>query len=333
MKQARAARFDILTLGAATRDVFVKSRRFEQMPSVDAPDGLNACLPLGAKIPVDELVFETGGGATNAAVTFARFGLKTACVSRIGHDAGGTEIVSHLTQENVDTSGIETDKKERTGYSIILLAGSGHRTILVARGASSSLGKNMIAWNKLRAKWIYLTSLAGNMTLLKKTFSEAKRSLTHVSWNPGNAEIEHGLKALLPFLLQTDVLILNVEEASALADCAPRQLDCILKTLGPLPREALIVTDGVHGAYAHARGVTWHVASLKGKIINTTGAGDAFGSAFTASLMQDGNIETALKAATLNAFGVVNHMGAKVGILKQAPSKGQLARVRVRTVA
>ena len=317
--------YDVVTIGAATRDVFVKSSHFENVRSDSAPDGWNACLPLGAKIPIDELVFETGGGATNAAVTFARFGDKTACVSRIGNDPGGCEIVSLLGKEKIDTTAIQLDPKERTAYSIILVAGTGNRAILVARGASSHLDAKAIPWNSLGTSWIYLTSVAGNEKLLKDIFAHAKRSLSHVAWNPGNAEIELGLKRLTPFLFQTDILFLNLEEAAALVKTSTRHLPLILKTLGSLPRKALVITDGKHGAYAHARGVTWHSSPLQGKIVNTTGAGDAFGSGFTASLMQDGEVGRALQAGSLNAFGVVTHMGAKAGILRRFPVARDLA--------
>ncbi|MBP9869482.1 carbohydrate kinase family protein [Patescibacteria group bacterium] len=323
-------RFDVVTIGAATRDVFVKSSHFDRIPSDSAPDGWNACLPMGSKIAIDQLVFETGGGATNAAITFSRFGLKTACVSRVGKDVGGSEIRERLKKDHVDVSEIQTDADEPTGYSIILLAGTGHRAILVSRGASKHIVRSQIAWKKLSSKWIYLTSVAGDRKLLSDVFAQAKKNLTHVAWNPGGSEIELGKKALLTHLLQTDVLLLNLEEAAELAETSPRRFDKILSTLGPLPRQALVITDGARGAFAYSRGVTWHVSSPKGKVINTTGAGDAFGSAFVASLSQDGDLARALKAGALNAHGVVTHMGAKVGILKKFPAARELAKLTVR---
>lgn len=322
--------FDVITIGGATRDVFVRSSHFENIPSDSAPDGWNACLPLGAKIPIDELVFETGGGATNAAVTFAQMGNRVACVSRIGKDAGGCELVSRLHDAGVDTRAMQVDPKERTAYSFILLAGTGSRTILVSRGASQRLDPNDVPWRSLEANWLYLTSLGGDVAALKAVFAHAKQELVHVAWNPGNAELELGLKKLLPLAMQSDVLILNLQEAAGLADTSPRHLEKILRALGALPRVALVITDGKRGAYAHARGVTWHVEPLKGKIVNTTGAGDAFGSGFVASLMQDGDIEKALKVGTLNAHGVITHMGAKTGILKKFPTARELARINVK---
>lgn len=332
MKQARRTNsaYDVLAIGAATRDVFVKSTHFDKLRSSAAPDGWEACLPMGAKIPIDELVFETGGGATNGAVTFARFGLSTACVARVGRDAGGEAVRLALNDNGVQTRFLQVDAKERTAYSFILVAGTGSRAILVARGASKHIDGKAIPWNAASSRWIYLTSVAGDPTLLKNIFSHAKTAKSHIAWNPGNAEIELGLKRLLPFLMQTDILILNLEEAAALANTTPRHLDKVVATLGSLPRMALVVTDGKNGAYAHARGVTWFAPSLKGRIVNTTGAGDAFGSAFTASMVREGDVVRALKMGNLNAYGVVTHMGAKAGILKRMPTAHELSRVRVR---
>ncbi|MFA5184877.1 MAG: carbohydrate kinase family protein [Patescibacteria group bacterium] len=324
------SRFDVVTIGAATRDVFVRSKHLERRNDVRAPDGFDTCLPMGAKIPVDELVFETGGGGTNAAVTFSRFGLKTACVTRVGDDLGGHEIKDQLKREKINTSAVQVDKKDKTAYSIILLSGHGSRAILVSRGASSNLDAKSIPWKKLDAEWIYLTSVAGNSKALDEIFRHARTSRKHIAWNPGNGEIELGFKKLLPHLMQTDILILNREEAAALADTSSRDLNGILKMLGALPRLCLIVTDGANGAYVNARGTAWSAHALDGKVINTTGAGDAFGSAFTATVIMTGDLVMALKAGTRNSFGVVTHMGAKAGILKSFPSSKEVSKVKVK---
>ena len=78
-KNRKSYKLDVLTVGAATRDVFIQSKRFKNIKNPLAADGLDVCFPLGAKIDLDSVIFETGGGATNAAVTFSRFGLRTAC--------------------------------------------------------------------------------------------------------------------------------------------------------------------------------------------------------------------------------------------------------------
>lgn len=329
-KTRKSYGFDVLTVGTATRDVFLQSKRFKNVKDPLAADGLDVCFPLGSKIDLDSVIFETGGGATNAAVTFSRFGLRTACAARIGNDPGGNEIVARLQSEHIDTSSIQTDARKGTGYSLILVSSSGQRAILVSRGASSDLDPSSINLKKIKPEWIYLTSVGGNLKTLKKIFDAARKLRIRIAWNPGNAEIELGMKKLLPFLIQTDILDFNREEAAALAEVPPRDLDKILHHLGILPRQALVVTDGARGAYVHSRGVTWFAPAIPGKRVNTTGAGDAFGSAFTAAAITTGNLETALRAGMLNSFGVITHMGAKAGILPRFPSKAALQRVKIK---
>ncbi len=322
----------VLTIGAAVTDVFVKSEQFDLHKDTKAADGLDVCFALGAKIALDDVLIETGGGATNAAVTFSRFGLHTSCVSRIGHDLNGRDILERLVQEGIETTPIQFDPKEKTGYSIILLSGAGYRSILTFRGAARFLEAKRIDWKAIHPDWVYLTSVAGNQLFLKQTFAQITKRKIHCAWNPGNAELQLGLQALTPWLMQTDILILNRQEAAELAGVAPRHLEAILHRLSTFPRQALIVTDGEHGAYVHARGTLWYAPALMGKRVNTTGAGDAFGSAIVAATIVSGNLEIGLRAGMLNSFGVITHMGAKAGILSQYPTEKDLQKVGIRKI-
>ncbi|MSR85002.1 carbohydrate kinase family protein [Candidatus Uhrbacteria bacterium] len=322
--------FNIITVGAATQDVFVKSKKFEEMRDPHAPDGLDACVPLGSKIDVDDLIFSTGGGATNSAVTFARLGFKTACISRIGQDPVGEMVLSELKKEKIATVGIEQDGKLKTGYSIIFLSGSGHRAILTHRGAAAEIKASALANGTINTPWIYLTSLNGNLSSLKTIFSSAKRKRTSVAWNPGHRELELGIKKLRPWLEHTSILILNREEAALLTEQSPRHLESIFKILQPFLFDALVITDGQRGAYVSNGKNILFAPALKAKRINTTGAGDAFGSAFTAALIKERSIEDAVKIAMLNATGVITHMGAKAGILKKWPTRNELNKVKIK---
>lgn len=320
--------FDVIAIGSATQDVFLRSSKFAEVMDRLAPDGVDACFPMGAKIGIDDIIFASGGGATNAAVTFARFGLKTSCLTRVGKDASGEDLIAQLKKEKVDTKLIQRDPSLKTSYSIILLSGTGHRAILVYRGASSKL-----SWTKLpQTKWIYLTSLGGDLALLRQVFAFAKKTHARIAWNPGNGELERGMKTLAPFLKQTSVLILNREEAALLTELPKRHLEAILKKLAVSPFSTLVVTDGAHGAYVHADGQTLFAPALKAKRLNTTGAGDAFGSAFVASVVKGHDVRRSLQAAMLNATNVIMHMGAKAGILKGEPSEKNSKQVKITIV-
>ena len=63
----------IITVGAGVQDVFL-SQSDALKPVCESPERCFAKLELGAKADVNQIHFSTGGGATNAAVTFARQG-------------------------------------------------------------------------------------------------------------------------------------------------------------------------------------------------------------------------------------------------------------------
>lgn len=322
--------YDVITIGSATRDVFVKSTALEVHLKDHSATSMEGCFPLGAKIEVDDLIPETGGGATNAAVTFGRLGLRVATVAAVGDDAAGREISSVLTDEGVDVSLLQTSKAERTGFSVILLAGSGERTVFVYRGAAEKLRTAAIPWRSLSAKWFYVSSIGGDLKLMRKLLDHAAKRRIKVAWNPGSKEIRQGLRALSPLIRKVDLFNLNKEEAAQLVSTDPQNFAHILKSLRPLPRRALIVTDGLAGAYAAEGTTTWHSGIIDVPRINVTGAGDAFGSGVVAGLLKKDDVRYALAVGTWNATGVVQQMGAKRGLIHAYPSPKAVTQVSVK---
>ena len=85
--------YDIISIGSATRDVFFSADDIKKFKMSEFPTGEAICLGLGSKIEMKKIVLTSGGGGTNAAVTFSRQGLKTACIGVISTDANGTDLL------------------------------------------------------------------------------------------------------------------------------------------------------------------------------------------------------------------------------------------------
>ena len=180
----------ILTIGAAVQDVFLShSPEFKPVTDVPAHEVFMK-LDLGAKADVNNINFSTGGGATNAAVTFARNGLEAEFMGTIGHDPAGAAVLADLDKEGVDTTHISYSEKYNTGYSVLLLAPNGERTILTYRGASTHYDVKNFNLDGSNADWIYVSSMAGNMDILDKIFTQAKKLGIKVFFNPGKDELK-----------------------------------------------------------------------------------------------------------------------------------------------
>lgn len=316
-------RLRVVTIGAATQDVFLTGATFAAKRDVKSTDYVEQ-FPLGDKLPVEKVYFETGGGGSNAAVTFARQGYDVSFWGKVGHDAAGAEIVRVLRREGVVTNRMAIDEQLNTGYSAILLAPKGERTVLVYRGASQDLKATDFPIRKLEADWLYITSLAGNFDLLGRLLKQANAKSIEVALDPGNGELSQPkkLKQLLPFVR---VLKANKQEFSALFGTHddPKEM---LKEACKFVQYA-IMTDGGKGCFAADGASFYHAGQYKNvKVVDRLGSGDAFGSGFVAALARGESIEQALTLASANSTAVVAKIGAKTGIL---PRNARLKKMKI----
>lgn len=301
----------ILSIGAAVQDVFL-SHSDEFAAVCKNPHECFMQLELGAKADVNNIDFSTGGGATNAAVTFARQGLGAIFMGVVGHDVAGEAVMSDLDRENVDTSHISYSKRYNTGYSVLLLAPNGERTILTYRGASTHYDPKQFDLSSVEADWLYVSSLAGSMDALDTIFHQVKQKGMKVFFNPGKNELKQTdkLKGLLD---DVDVLSVNREEMQQIVSGETTE-ELVRHGLHYVP--TVIVSDGPNGVAA-SDGKTIIKAGMYEdvKVIDRTGAGDAFGSGFLSQWAAGKSLRDSIVFASANSTSVVTKIGAKAGIL------------------
>ncbi|MFA6130974.1 MAG: carbohydrate kinase family protein [Patescibacteria group bacterium] len=321
--------YDILTLGSAARDAFLVSKAFTRIDPDPQTPGAFECIPLGEKVDLDQCVISTGGGATNAAVTFARLGMKTGAIVRVGKDDFGDEIIRDLKNEHIETTFIKRDPQEPTAFSVLLTAPDGERSALVWRGASAHIHEKDIPFEKLKARWMYIASLGGDLALAQKVIRYCVAHNIRTCYNPGAQELKKGIENFSSIIRNLTIMNINLEEAQLLLNTESR--DVVKLCRGIAQKDLLLViTDGPRGAYAFQNDALWFVRPEAVKVISSTGAGDAFGSGFLAALMEEYSIEDALRYAMHNAQSVIQYFGAKKGILKKIPGKKRLQEIKVR---
>jgi len=297
--------FDVITIGSATRDVFLMSRNFKL---------LHQNKSAGAKIEVEKVIFSTGGGATNAAVTFSRQGLKTATIIKTGKDMLADYILDELKKEKISSFAVK-DNKKGTDYSTILIEPSGERTVLVYYGASRDLEVFEIPFNKIQSKWAYIAPGDISFSTIEKIFSHLRKNKTLIAFSPSKKFIDMGLKKLKPLFDKTEVLILNLDEAAALTGISVKKEKEIFAKLDRAEKGIAVMTKGKDGAVVSDGKNIYRVGIFPAKVIDRTGAGDAFASGFVSGLIYKGNIKYAIRLGSANATAVVGEIGAKDGIL------------------
>lgn len=304
--------FDVISIGAAVQDVFLTGKVLKSHK--DKHGDWVQEFPLGSKLDVDGIVFATGGGATNAAVTFSRLGLRSSFMGKIGSDPAGAAVKTALMADGVDITHLTYSKKYSTGYSVLLLAPSGERTILTYRGASTHYRKENFRLEDMKTKWIYMSSMSGNIEVLEHIVNYAHKNGIKVAVNPGKGELKHAarLQKLLP---KFDLVSLNKEEWQMLIDHDNPKT--ILRTVAGYVQYA-VLTDGPNGSYA-TDGKKFVKAGMYEDVPvkDRTGAGDAFSSGVTAAIINGESIDEAVLWGSANSTSVVQYIGAKEGILRE----------------
>ncbi|MBI4193186.1 MAG: carbohydrate kinase family protein [Candidatus Colwellbacteria bacterium] len=317
--------YDVVSIGGATRDIFIEATA-EEVAWPRVPSGRAIALPLGSKAPVSALHFDVGGNALNASVTFARQGLKTALCASVADDDGGRAVREILVKEGVATGALSTGGRAATAHSFIMLR-KGERAILTYHGADGELAVNDALLAKLRAKWWYISLPGATHRLLDKLLQHALRAGVKVALNPSGAHIELDRSGLARALKKVHFLVVNESEASTIVGVPFEREKEVFKRLDEMVPGLVAVTSGKEGVRVSDGERLYRTAVFTNKrVVDRTGAGDAFGSGFLASLVRAGGecakgacvpeaVCDAIRLGTANASSVVEYVGATKGAL------------------
>jgi ribokinase len=352
----------VCAIGGATLDLIIAYEDMEMMTLENADAARNyLLLEEGSKIEVNELHYFSGGGATNAAVTFARQGLDVYLFCKIGNDSAGKMVIEDLQKHGLNTDHVYLSKTAGTSCSFVVPALSGDRTIFAYRGANATLLNKELPVDGIKGSdFVYVTSLSQESSArLPDIAAIAKENSVPVAVNPGISQLKGGASYLKEALkVGIDTLILNDDEAAQLMaslidtdqklanliasasiksskkdksakDCKVNLIDEMIYfgdlsfSLRQFVRQILdygvkqvVVTLGSKGVcVATSEQLYFHDTPKGIKVVNTLGAGDAFGSAFTRAWYTGANVETAISFGILNSSSVIAHADAKSGAL------------------
>ena len=301
--------YDVITVGSATLDVFAKTRFSELIKIID-PKGETDLIafPAGSKILIDELEFTTGGGGTNTAVAFSRLGHKVAFVGKLGQGTNSEFINKDLKKEKIEL--LCAYGKGQSGYSVILDTLEHDRTILVYKGINDELKYNEIPYKQLKTKWFYFSAMMNeSFHTLERLAEFAQQNKIKIAFNPSTYLAEKGSNYLNNILSRTELLVLNKEEAALIVGQDTMEgLLLKLKSLGP---KIVVITDGKNDLYVIDKKNIYIAKQPFVKVVDSTGAGDAFAASFVSGILRKNDIGFAIKLGIVNSQSVIKHYGAK----------------------
>jgi fructokinase len=260
-----------------------------------------------------DLVPKLGGAPANVAVQLARLGVTTALVSAVGDDPLGARLVLELAVEGVDATRIAVRKGWRTGVTLVEVDADGERRFysLTDRRADLSLAIRDIDAAFVRG---FAAVHTGTVGLRNRAPRAATNKLVDVASAAGmlvslDVNLRFGMYRSRADLLRraraavkrAHVVKATAEELRVLLNArrrtAPTALACTFfrKLAGP-ETQLLLLTLDADGALAGTRQRLVLVPAPAVRVIDATGAGDAFVGAALARLVEHG----AGKLASLN---------------------------------
>lgn len=270
-----------------------------------------------------------GGSAANTIYGLARLGIETGFCGAVGNDAAGKLLLKDFKKAGTDTSRIKILKGASSG-SVFCLSAPHQRSLYVLAGANGSLeAKDIDTAYINEAKYLHLSSFVDDAQFhISREIVEDLSPRVKLSFAPGALYVDRGMPAIKPILKRTHILFINREEIEKLTGedypkaaqtCLATGCETIAVTLGKGMQDG----DKTIIAYIRDSQKEYYIDAGKPsrvKVVDTTGAGDAFAAGFLCGLVEGQALKLCGQLGNCTAQLSLKCSGARGGL----PTRRQL---------
>ena len=280
--------------------------------------------------PAGMRLFEqnAGGAVCNMLCAAAKLGANTTFIGKVGDDMHGQFLKTTLENAGIGTKHMIVSPDVFTTLAFVALAPSGERTFSFARkpGADTCLTEAELDENVIKnSKIFHLGSLSLTdepaRSATYKALEIAKAAGAVISYDPNyraslwqnESMAREYMRSVLPY---ANAMKLSDEECELLTDIADPS--AAAKKLNDMGVDCVSVTLGPDGALVSLRGEQKHVKGAKlDKIVDTTGAGDAYMGGFMYGFLASGKTIKELTLADAVDFACLGNASAGKCIQKR----------------
>ena len=246
-----------------------------------------------------------GGKGANQAVAAARAGARVAMVGAVGDDDRGRASLAALAAEGIDVSRVRSVTGP-TGIAIIAVNARGENQIVLAAGANDALGVEDARWDgevKVVLSSFEIPTPVATAAMQLARVRGALGVLTPAPAHALSAELLAESPILVPNEHELVVAIGNDDPAAALAELTVRSSGSVIVTQGPA---GALLAQGERRERFNGQ--------QPPRVVDTTGAGDAFVGAFAAWLAAGQSLEDAIRAGNAAGALSVSAAGARTAL-------------------
>jgi len=252
----------------------------------------------GETMPGNEFGMFLGGKGFNQAVGCRRLGAEVTMVGRVGTDYFGDRFIEKLAEEGIDANLVTRDNTTGTGVACPIIDATGENSIIGVPRANMRITAADVdaASAAIQAADILLLQFEIPIEASRRAAEIAHAGGTLVQLDP--APVHHGARGLG---VQVDYIVPNEVEAHMLTNmAAPAEWGSNLMTE---VRQAVVISLGSAGAAVYDGCGLRSFPAHRVKVVDTTGAGDAFRAGLAVMLAQGRPLDEAVRFA--NACGAL----------------------------
>ena len=282
----------VLVLGVFVADTAYRASRMPKM---------------GETILGNSFVLGPGGKGSNQAVAAGNLGADVTIITRLADDDFGK--MAKQTWQNANVKGsIKYSTNSYTGAAFIFIDDkTGDNAIIIAPGAASEISLSDIHDNSeiISSTDVFLTQLEQPIEVAQEGLKVAKENNKITILNPAPAaKLPKEIFGLCDFITPNET---ETEALTGLPVRNEKEAENAAKVLNDLGVKTPIITMGEQGAFLYEHGLV--PAFNAGKVVETTGAGDAFNGGFAVALSEGKSALEAVKFGCATASISVTRAG------------------------
>lgn len=246
------------------------------------------------KISASRMEIHAGGVTGNNLTQVARLGVTTGWLGLVGDDENGRLVQKAFTDDAMDLSGVEVVKGEYSTMTWIPVDAQGERCIYMFPNINGKLSVDQVrsrfAPHIRRAKHFHTEASQLPIAPVKEAMQLAKQASVRVLFDldvsPSFfAQMNLGTQQELTEALKF-VDVLKPCKAAAREITGESDYDAIVDKLLELGPSIVAITLGADGCLIASREERVRVPAFQVKVVDTTGAGDAFMGGLSYGLLQ-----------------------------------------------
>lgn len=271
-------------------------------------------VPRYESVSFDQVVLSPGGCASNVAVGLAALGVSTSLVCKIGDDVAAEILRKTWAKFQLNLDHVKVDPTVHTAVSIGLVDHDAQPRFIHTPGANGRLTIDDFPEELFHQEGVKILHIAGFFVLpglLDERFGHFLKKAHDAGWlitlDVVNSKRYWRPEYLFPFLGEVDVFLCNKTEAMKLSGAS--DLEESARRLRKAGARCVVVKGGGEGCFLACDDITALIPTKSVKVVDTTGAGDAFAAGLITALVRGEDIHAACQFANECGANVVQELG------------------------